>query len=88
MTMQGNERSTTRSNGTHGYGSSEKRSHVSAIQPGQEFEVSIDALGHNGDGMVKIEGYTVFVRNTAIGDKIRVKITKVKETIAFADRMN
>jgi predicted RNA-binding protein with TRAM domain len=90
MTMQGrgNERSTTQSGGAHGYGNSEKRSHVTSIQAGQEFEVSVDALGHNGDGMVKIEGYTVFIKNTQVGDKVRVKITKVKETIAFADRLN
>jgi 23S rRNA (uridine2552-2'-O)-methyltransferase len=91
MTMQGrgNERSTTQSAGTHGFGSSsEKRSHVSALQPGQEFDVSIEALGHSGDGMVKLEGMTVFIKNTEIGDKVKIKITKVKETIAFAERLN
>ncbi|MBN2367869.1 TRAM domain-containing protein [Candidatus Woesearchaeota archaeon] len=66
---------------------SQKRSHVTGLQVGQEFDVEITELGHNGDGMVSIEGYTVFIRNTETGDKVRVKIKKVKDTIAFADRL-
>lgn len=67
---------------------SQKRSHVTAIQKGQEYDVTIEEMGHNDDGIAKVEGYTVFVKNTEKGEKVRIKIKNVKETVAFADRIS
>ena len=69
-------------------GDSEKREHVSTLQKGNDFDVTIEEMGHNGDGIAKIEGFTVFVKNTKLGEKVKIKIKKVKNTIAFADRLN
>jgi predicted RNA-binding protein with TRAM domain len=66
---------------------SDKRSHVSTLQVGQEFDVKIEKLGHKGDGMVSIEGMTVFVKNVDEGEEVKIKIKKVMDTIAFADRL-
>ncbi len=66
---------------------SAKRSHMTEIQKGQEFDVTIDKIGHKGDGMATVEGYTVFVKNAEKGEQVRIKIKNVKETLAFADRI-
>ncbi|MCB9362752.1 TRAM domain-containing protein [Candidatus Woesearchaeota archaeon] len=66
---------------------SQRRSQVTSIQKGQEFDVTIEDIGKKGDGIVKVEGYTVFVQNTEVGEKVRIKIKRVMETIAFADRL-
>lgn len=66
---------------------SDKRSHVHSIVKGQEYDVVIQELGHNGDGIVHIEEYTIFVPNTEVGEEVKIKIKNVKETIAFADRI-
>jgi predicted RNA-binding protein with TRAM domain len=66
---------------------SQRRSHIHSINVGEEFDTTIEELGHNGDGLVHINEYTVFVKNTTKGEKVRIKVKKVKETIAWADRL-
>lgn len=67
---------------------SQKRGRMPELQMGNEFDVEIKELGHNGDGMVKIEGFTVFVSNVSVGEKVKIKIVKVKDTIAWAKRLD
>ena len=47
------------------------------------FPVKIQAISSEGMGVCKIDGFTVFVPNTAIGDKSIIKITKVLKSYAF-----
>lgn len=70
-----------------GQSGSQKRGHVHTLQTGQEYDVTIEILGHNGDGLCHVDDYTVFVPNTEKGEKVRIRIKKVKDTIAFADRL-
>ncbi|MCI5648037.1 MAG: 23S rRNA (uracil(1939)-C(5))-methyltransferase RlmD [Fusicatenibacter sp.] len=46
--------------------------------------VTIEDMGHDGEGIGKIEGYTLFVKDTVIGDEAEVKIMKAKKTYAYA----
>lgn len=66
---------------------SQKRGFAPQITKGNDFVVTIQELGHNGDGVVYLEGFTVFVPNTDIGEKVKIKIVEVKKTIAFAIRL-
>ncbi len=50
----------------------------------EELIVTISDQGINGEGIGKIEGYALFVKDTVIGDKVRVKIMKAKKNYAFA----
>ena len=50
----------------------------------QEVELIIEDLGASGEGIGKVDGFTVFVKDTVIGDVVRVKLTKVKKNYAFA----
>ena len=36
--------------------------------------VTIEDMGHDGEGIGKVDGYTVFVKDTVIGDKVQAKI--------------
>lgn len=67
---------------------SEKRGYAPEITKGNDFTVTIEELGHNGDGIVNIEGFTVIVPNTIVGEEVKIKIVEVKKTIAFAKRLN
>ena len=42
-------------------------------------EVEIDSLANGGEGVGKIEGFTVFVEDSAPGDVLKVKITHKKD---------
>jgi predicted RNA-binding protein with TRAM domain len=69
-----------------GESGAQRRTHVPEIHVGEEFDVTIEDLGHNGDGFVMLEGFTVFVKNTVKGEKVKIKIKKVMKTVAFAER--
>ena len=46
--------------------------------------VRIDDIGNDGEGIGKIEGYTLFVKDAVIGDIVDAKITKVKKNYGYA----
>lgn len=56
-----------------------------ALVEGKTYEVRIDAKGRKGDGIAKVDKYTVYVPNGNKGDIIVVKIKKIAGNLAFAD---
>ncbi len=46
--------------------------------------VEITDQGTTGEGIGKIDGYALFVKDTVIGDEVKVKIMKAKKNYAFA----
>jgi predicted RNA-binding protein with TRAM domain len=57
------------------------------IQEGEEYEVKIEDVGKEGDGITRIEGFVVFVPDTKVGDEVKVKITSVRRRFAFAEKV-
>jgi predicted RNA-binding protein with TRAM domain len=56
------------------------------VEEGEVRSVTIDTLGDQGDGIAKVErGFIVIVSDTQPGDQVDVKITDVKDTVAFAE---
>ncbi|WP_418421536.1 TRAM domain-containing protein, partial [Butyribacter intestini] len=49
-----------------------------------ELELDITDLGSTGEGIGKIDGYTLFVKDALIGDKVRVKVIKTKKNYGYA----
>lgn len=47
-------------------------------------EVKIEDIGVNGEGIGKVDGYTLFVKDAIVSDYVRVKITKATKTYAYA----
>ena len=47
-------------------------------------QVEITDLGTDGEGIGKIDGYTLFVKDAIIGDFVEVKIMKAKKSYAYA----
>lgn len=43
--------------------------------------VTIEDIGVNGEGIGKVDGYTLFIKDAVIGDKIEAKITKAKKKL-------
>ncbi|MGN1330267.1 MAG: 23S rRNA (uracil(1939)-C(5))-methyltransferase RlmD [Clostridia bacterium] len=54
------------------------------IRKNQIYEVEIIDNGFEGEGIAKIDGFTVFIPNAIKGEKIRIKILKVLSSHAFA----
>ena len=57
------------------------------IQEGEEYEVKIEDVGKEGDGITRVEGFVVFVPDTKVGDEVKVKITSVRRRFAFAEKV-
>lgn len=54
------------------------------IRKNQIYEVEIIDNGFEGEGIAKIDGFTVFIPNAIKGEKVRIKILKVLSSHAFA----
>ena len=57
------------------------------IQEGEEYEVKIEDVGKEGDGITRIEGFVVFVPDTKVGDEVKVRITSVRRRFAFGEKV-
>ena len=49
----------------------------------RDYEITIEDMGNDGEGIGHIDGMTVFVKDTVIGDVALIKIIKVKKSIAY-----
>ena len=47
------------------------------------YEITIEDIGNDGEGIGRIEGMAVFVKDTVMGDVAKVKIIKVKKNYAY-----
>lgn len=55
---------------------------------GDLITIVIEDMGIDGEGIGKIDGFTFFVKDAVIGDKIEAKVMKVKKGYAYARLMN
>lgn len=50
-------------------------------------EVTIEDIGVNGEGIGKVNGYTLFIKDAVIGDRVRVKVIKAKKNYGYGKLM-
>lgn len=50
--------------------------------------LTIEDMGTDGEGIGKTDGFTFFVKDAVIGDKVEAKVMKVKKGYAYARLMN
>lgn len=56
------------------------------IEEGKEYEVRIDAVGSKGDGIAKMDKFTIFVPGAAKGETLKVRIKRISGTLAFSEK--
>ncbi|MCM1498474.1 MAG: 23S rRNA (uracil(1939)-C(5))-methyltransferase RlmD [Clostridium sp.] len=57
------------------------------LEKNQEFELTIEDMGNEGEGIGHIDGMAVFVKDTVPGDIARIKLIKVKKNYAYGRLM-
>jgi predicted RNA-binding protein with TRAM domain len=57
------------------------------VKENQELEVVIDDIGSRGDGIARIQSYMIFVPNSKIGERVKVRILSVGGKFAVAERI-
>ncbi len=55
------------------------------VEEGETYDVEIEDMGKEGDGVAKINNFVVFIPDTDVGDKVTIEITKVLHTMAFGE---
>lgn len=50
--------------------------------------VTIEDIGVSGEGIGKVNGYTLFIKDAVIGDVVEAKVMKVKKNYGYARLMN
>jgi predicted RNA-binding protein with TRAM domain len=60
----------------------EESSSVS-VEEGEVYDVTIQDLARQGDGIARIGGFVVFVPGTKVGDEVRIKVARVLPKFAF-----
>ncbi|WP_330632079.1 23S rRNA (uridine(2552)-2'-O)-methyltransferase [Halocatena halophila] len=57
------------------------------VAVGEQLSVTIEDTGNEGDGIAKVEGYTLFVPNVPEGESVTIEVTDVKPNFGFAERL-
>ncbi|MDI6811082.1 MAG: TRAM domain-containing protein [archaeon] len=65
--------------------SGERRGFSSPVNVGETYDVKIEDVGREGDGIARVEGFVVFVPNTKKGESVKIRVTKVSRRVAFAE---
>jgi predicted RNA-binding protein with TRAM domain len=56
------------------------------VETGKEYTVDVTDTGRDGDGITRISGLVIFVKNAKAGDKnVKIKINSVKDNFATAE---
>lgn len=53
------------------------------IEKNKEYVLDIETQGYEGEGIGKIDGYPIFIQGALSGEKVKVKIVKVKKNYAY-----
>jgi len=56
---------------------------ICPVEKNKNYIMTINDIGEQGEGIGKIDGFTVFVKDALPGEKIKVIITKVNKNYAF-----
>jgi predicted RNA-binding protein with TRAM domain len=57
------------------------------VRENEELEVVIDDIGSRGDGVARIQSYLIFVPNSRIGERAKVRIVQVGRKFAVAEKI-
>ena len=59
------------------------KNRTAPIKKNEYYETEVSGLGHEGEGVCKVNDFTVFVPYVIPGDLVKIKILKVNNSFAF-----
>jgi len=66
-------------------GGFEPRRSFAPVKIGEEFDVTIEAVGEKGDGVAKVKGFVLFVPSVKEGQRVKIRVNKVLRKVGFAE---
>ncbi|TGC09396.1 deoxyribonuclease [Methanolobus halotolerans] len=53
------------------------------VEAGEKYDVTIEDIVREGDGIARVNGFVIFVPGTQVGDEVTIEVTKVMRKFAF-----
>jgi predicted RNA-binding protein with TRAM domain len=53
------------------------------VEEGEIYDVTIQDIARQGDGIARIESFVIFVPGTKVGDEVRIKIERILPKYGF-----
>jgi predicted RNA-binding protein with TRAM domain len=57
------------------------------IEIGKEYDVNIEDIAREGDGIARVEGFVIFVADAKVGDAAKIQIDKVMRRFAIGHKI-
>jgi len=57
------------------------------VEVGGEYDVKIEDIAREGDGIARVEGFAIFVGDTKVGDAVKIQIDKVMRRFAIGHKI-
>jgi predicted RNA-binding protein with TRAM domain len=57
------------------------------VEVGKEYDVNIEDIAREGDGIARVEGFVIFVADTKVGDAVKIQIDKVMRRFAIGHKI-
>ena len=55
------------------------------VETGKEYDVQVTETSRQGDGIARVQGFVIFVKNAKVGQKAKIKVTNVGARFATAE---
>jgi len=57
------------------------------VEVGKEYDVKIEDIAREGDGIARVEGFVIFVAETQVGDQVKIQVDKVMRRFAVGHKV-
>ncbi len=57
------------------------------VKVGKEYDVNIEDIAREGDGIARVEGFVIFVADAKVGDAVKIQIDKVMRRFAIGHKI-
>lgn len=58
------------------------------VEAGKEYDVQITEISRKGDGIARIQGFVIFVKDGKVGQNAKIRVTQIGPRFATAEVVN
>ncbi|HVX02544.1 MAG TPA: TRAM domain-containing protein [Nitrososphaera sp.] len=58
------------------------------MEIGKEYDVQITEISRKGDGIARIQGFVIFVKDGKVGQNAKIRVTQIGPRFATAEVVN
>lgn len=67
-----------------GYGRGGRGFAPKPVEIGKDYDVDVTEISRQGDGIARVQGFVIFVKNGKVGQKVKIHVNQVGDRFATA----